>query len=358
MVSDSGIVTVAIQSLEMLNHLGKMSNATSDFFQELYSFKPEVVACSAISMIVSAALVPPVIGIVWYEKYVSRNQTILSRLNSLFLKLCLVCYPVMYMDTSRFIHGLTYPSAMCYASIAIKSAVFLSTLIILSIESIFHYRFITFKSQFPIIQDDLLTSICLRITLAISSALVFSRLYLPGRMPTNYYLCTGLDPNGGKGQGAYQREPKKTMTDIYLLYFVCLVYFAHSLMIVYQQVKVDIEMQRQRPLIGSDISSGRLYSRSLKDVFTLMMKMCLWIYSMILIGKVNTADPEELQTYPGLFNVIMLHAVIAPVMVGSVTVMQYVKCEGLRSFANRTMVTFLQDVRINLARFKLFSNNH
>ena len=250
------------------------------------------------------------------------------------------------MDNMRFIYGAVYPSFLCYTSIIIKGIAFVSTVIILSIESIFHYRFITFKSQFPIIQDDLLIRICWRITFAISTSFVLVRLYLPGRMPVNYYLCTGLDPNEGKGYGAYQKEPKKSAFDAYLLYFICLVYFCHSVMIVYQQVKIDIRAHQQQAKLMSGLVNGlndTLYRRNLKDIFMLMAKMSLWVYCMVVIGKINSANPEELQTYPGLFHVIVLHQIMNPCMVWAVTIMHYAKNQGLQSFAKRKIVSWWQD---------------
>ena len=37
-----------------------------------------------------------------------------------------------------------------------------------------------------------------------------------GEAPMNYYICAGIDPNKGEGEGNYQRHPKKYNATLFL----------------------------------------------------------------------------------------------------------------------------------------------
>ena len=325
-----------------------------DFFEGLYSFRIEVYLCALMSLTAAIVLAPAVFGIIWYDTYISRNQTLVSRLNSRFLLTCMAFYPPWLLDISRFLFSFgRYSDYICIPAIVLKSVVHSSTIILVCIETVFYYRLITLQSQFPIIQDDLLVTIFSRTTLCICSCLVFVRFYLPGRYPLNYHLCTGQDPNDGKGFGAYQNEPNKSKMDILMIYVMVPMYFVYSCLIVYHQVKIDIATSKRRQALRGNptvtcAGSYAMPDQGVKQMIVMIFKCGLWAYSMFTVGKVNNSNPEELRDYPGLFDVMMFHLIMPPFMIASVVIMQYMKSKGLRTFALREIRTRWQKLHSDL----------
>ena len=50
--------------------------------------------------------------------------------------------------------------------------------------------------------------------IAIWTSLVKS--FTVGEAPLNYYICAGIDPNKGEGEGTYQSHPKKYNASLFL----------------------------------------------------------------------------------------------------------------------------------------------
>ena len=61
-------------------------------------------------------------------------------------------------------------------------------------DAAFHYRFITFKSHFPLIKEDLVNAICVRMSLGMILYATFAKFYTAQRMPMAYYVCSGSKP--------------------------------------------------------------------------------------------------------------------------------------------------------------------
>ena len=50
--------------------------------------------------------------------------------------------------------------------------------------------------------------------IAIWTSLV--KRFTVGEAPLNFYICAGIDPNKGKGEGSYQSHPKKYNASLFL----------------------------------------------------------------------------------------------------------------------------------------------
>ena len=77
---------------------------------------------------------------------------------------------------------------------ACRHLVSANVFLILLVDAMFHYRFITFKSYFPLVKEDLVYSVCVRASMGMSLYAVFQRYYLSAKMPMAYHVCSGTNP--------------------------------------------------------------------------------------------------------------------------------------------------------------------
>ena len=100
--------------------------------------------------------------VIQYDNQINRRTTLLTRFNCTSLW-CLICYTLTILfDSVRFTTGIPMPPGLCtsrvYFTQAVRQLMAFTTLA----DTISHYRFLTFKSDFPIIKDDLVHRIFLR----------------------------------------------------------------------------------------------------------------------------------------------------------------------------------------------------
>ena len=100
--------------------------------------------------------------IIQYDNQINRRTKLLTRFNCTSLW-CLICYTLTILfDSVRFTTGIPMPPGLCtsrvYFTQAVRQLMAFTTLA----DTISHYRFLTFKSDFPIIKDDLVHRIFLR----------------------------------------------------------------------------------------------------------------------------------------------------------------------------------------------------
>ena len=88
-----------------------------DFFSNLVAFRPQHTVLIGTSAATSLALVLASVGIVWYDEYVNRNATLLSKLNSRFIIVCCLWTGPFAVDAVRFLTGIRMPSALCYSQV-------------------------------------------------------------------------------------------------------------------------------------------------------------------------------------------------------------------------------------------------
>ena len=100
--------------------------------------------------------------VIQYDNQINRRTTLLTRFNCTSLW-CLICYTLTILfDSVRFTTGIPMPPGLCrshvYFTQAVRHLMAFTTLA----ETVTHYCFLTFKSDFPIIKDDLVHRIFLR----------------------------------------------------------------------------------------------------------------------------------------------------------------------------------------------------
>ena len=101
-----------------------------------------------------------------------------------------------------------------------------------AISAAFHYRFITFKSAFPIVKENLIFWYSLRTALGLSLLNMLIKYHIPSLyMPRVYYVCSGQDPASGldtdqRFKWNYVFEPS-----------IILAYFVFSVLITREKYK-------------------------------------------------------------------------------------------------------------------------
>ena len=100
--------------------------------------------------------------VIQYDNHINRRTTLLTRFNCTLLW-CLICYTVTILfDTVRFTTGIPMPRGLCSTRVYFTQAVRQLMAFTTMADTVAHYRFLTFKSDFPIIKDDLVHRIFLR----------------------------------------------------------------------------------------------------------------------------------------------------------------------------------------------------
>ena len=92
--------------------------------------------------------------------------------------------------------SIVLSSISSLTSPACRHLVSANVFLILLVDAMFHYRFITFKSYFPLVKEDLVYSVCVRGSVGMSLYAVFQRYYLSAKMPMAYHVCSGTNPLG------------------------------------------------------------------------------------------------------------------------------------------------------------------
>ena len=102
-------------------------------------------------------------------------------------------------------------------------------------ETVSHCIFLAYKSQFPLIKDDLLTAFFTRIIAIISVALTCLRYMSPGKWPINFFICSGQDPNQS---GPYLDQPRKTKYDLAVILFINIIYVIGCIVVTVKKGRV------------------------------------------------------------------------------------------------------------------------
>ena len=209
-------------------------SAVLDYFEDFYSYNsynPHTVLVFMIG-IFSGILGP--ISVIWYERNCgNRFRTVLNQLFATEAWYILFYTLLIYIpDGLRFVIG-PFDDLFCDIHVVFQNTMWHCILLTADLMIILRYLFVFRIKNFAIIDDDLLAmSINLSIPI-ISIWIAIVRRFTPGRLPLYYYLCSGLDPNEGNGNGSYLAKfPKYNVGRIvvvvsFFLHLVMLPRFLH-----------------------------------------------------------------------------------------------------------------------------------
>ena len=138
------------------------------------------------------------LGIIWYEK--NGDHRYRTAINQLFSTISwLVVSYILLVFIPDGVRYLTGPlnETFCDLHNFMKNFFCISVLLILDCISLLRYIFIFKLSNFAVINDDLVAGFLQITVLVLSCWMALVKRVSVGRMPLNYYMCTGKDPTDG-----------------------------------------------------------------------------------------------------------------------------------------------------------------
>ena len=224
-----------------------------DFFEEMYSnsgLKQVTIFIFFFGAIFGLFLE---LGIIWYEKHEShRYRTAINQLFSTISWL-VVSYIILVFipDGIRYLTG-PFGETFCDGHNFLKN--FLCSCVLLTLDCIILLRYIfIFKlSNFAVIKDDLIAGF-LQITILIMSLwMALVKRISVGRMPLNYYMCSGRDPTSDEEIPGKVAKKYDTLSLLVIISFIVWV-FAAAKIFLYQR---KIEQSTRNIELGRIQSTG------------------------------------------------------------------------------------------------------
>jgi hypothetical protein len=182
----------------------------TDYFEEFFSrniSSPLTVSVYIFGLI--TGILGPLIAI-WYERNCgNRFRTAINQMYATGSWYLLAYTLLVYIpDGIRFAYG---PFGEVFCDIHVVTQNMLWPCLLLSFDAmiVLRYVFVFRMKNFAVINDDLLVRVLNFSIFTIATWTSFVRRHSLGRLPLHYYLCSGLDPNEGLGEGSYLALPPK-----------------------------------------------------------------------------------------------------------------------------------------------------
>ena len=313
-----------------------MANQT-DYFESLFDFQ----ACGIISTVVAlaTALVTVLAAVqsllvLRYDNHINRRANLLTKLNSPIHCLFVLYSPMKLVMCFRFVTGIPMNEYLCSAMTISRNFAGGFAADILVVDAVFHYRFITFKSQFPIIREDLVHTILVRSVFGLMLSVMVKKYHLSDQpMPLDYYICTGTKPETGqtKDYCAFRNATAQSKTDCDFQHCSCKMvdsmdnivavilvtcYLAHVLLLTYAKFKhYSADQIAGRPSAPESQASVTVWKRiawviqsqdpSIErnkisvDVGQLIIKMIFASVLVVFKKAFDFSGTEQLTVFPG-----------------------------------------------------------
>ena len=237
----------------------KINNSTNitiitDYFEEFFSrniSSPVTVSLYIFGLV--TGILGPLIAI-WYERNCgNRFRTAINQMYATCSWYLLAYTFLVYIpDGIRFVYG---PFGEIYCDIHVVTQNMLWPCLLLSLDTmiLLRYAFVFCMKNFAVINDDLIVRVLNMSIFALAIWTSFVRRQSPGRLPMHYYLCTGMDPNEGLGEGSYLALPPKYNAGRIIVVFT---FGLHLLMLpkfLYHELTT---LRKQRPIRIGTLQPG------------------------------------------------------------------------------------------------------
>lgn len=303
-------ISVVMKELETNDTRNTSFAIRQDFFHEVFSYES---LTSSTILIYGFGLVVGVFGpisTIWYERNCSnRFRTILNQLfatSAWYMLVCTIC--VLIPEGIRFFYG-PYGKTFCDFHVILKNILWSGVLLTLDIILILRYLFIFSLKNFGVINDDALARIFNSAVFFIAVWASCVKRLTPGRLPLNYYLCCGTDPDE---DGYPPTTPQKYNTGRIIVIVSVILHMILIPRIVYYQI-VTVGYQKPLPLgimdneAHNEIANIQQNSQKKKNnieslnknrtIFDLLTQVT-FIVSFIIIGAtIMISEGVESQKY-------------------------------------------------------------
>ena len=327
----------------------------NDFFEELYSdtvTKQATIITFIIGSVIGLLLE---FGIIWYERKGNhRYRTVINQMFSTvsWLVICYICF-VYTPEGIRYLAG-PFNATYCDALNCLRN--FFATCIVLTLDLIIVLRYIfIFKlSNFAVLDDDLIATFLQISILVLSFWFAMVKRLSVGKMPLNYFLCAGKDPNERHDPRSSLQEGSgkfDTTVILFCLSFILHI-FVHMKIFLYQRKVEHNEKNIKVGRLGDETKNGgqqgtRTQPRgstmpiSMADLTTQFLCLTFFAVNAGVVTALNKIHPEDLNSHQSRFLVYCHQIIFIAVALVGITAQYYAK---------NTMITkhILRSLRENL----------
>ena len=287
----------------------------TDFFEQLYSDTLLKKATLIIFFLGAIVGLISEVGIIWYER--NGNHQYRTVINQLFSTISwLVVAYILFVYIPEGIRYLTGPLNATYCDIHNFLKNFIWSCTILTLDGIILLRYIfIFKWKRATVNDNLIACF-LQFTILLASLWTAGvKKMSTGRMPLNYFMCAGMNPDSGiEGK----RHTKLDTLSILVIVSFVLHVFVFSKIFLYQR-KMEKKMMRiQLGCINSreEIKNRRRFMawtneictvapidkvsrlpKSMADLTTQILALTVHVVIAVLLIVMNGIEPVELNEY-------------------------------------------------------------
>ena len=257
------------------------------------------------------------VAIIWYER--NGNHQYRTVINQLFSTISwLVVAYILFVYIPEGVRYLTGPLSTSYCDIHNFLKNFIWSCTILTLDGIILLRYIfIFKWKRATVNDNLIACF-LQLTILLASLWTAAvKLMSKGRMPLNYYMCAGRNPDDDPETGA-RKHPKLDTLSILVCVSFALHIFVVSKIFFYQRkmeqkmesiqlgcINSKTENQNRNRILAwtSDICSFApmdkmsLLPKSMADLTTQILALTVHVVMAILLIIMNGIEPIDLNKY-------------------------------------------------------------
>ena len=329
----------------------KNVSTETDFFNDLYSDSSLKQATMAIFYTATIFGLILEFGVIWYERG-GGNQRYRTAINQLFSTLSwIVVSYILFVyipEGIRYLGGPLSP-AICDVQLFLKNVISASIVLNLNFITLLRYIFIFNLSNFAVINDNLIARFLQMTIFLLSVWTATVKKMSIGRMPMNYFLCAGKDPNKGHSGSIEMVVHKYESTGILVVLSFVLNICAFVKIFAYQR---KMEKSTQSIELGHIIPSrnnlpqptfpnpNKRHSitnvpKSMVDLTTQILIIIFQISFVVMVMVMNQVKPIDLNKYENRWMVYLVQIVAAAVALLGISVIYYVKNNSLPKAISR-----------------------
>ena len=286
----------------------------ADYFKELYS--DTILKQVALAVFFFGCIFGLIaeFGIIWYERNGKhRYRTVINQLISTVAWLIVSYILLVYIpDGVRYLTG-PLNATFCDIHNFLKNFIWICIVMTVDCNIVLRYIYIFKWTGFAVINDDRIARF-LQLTIAVVSLWMCTVKRMSfGRMPLNYFMCAGINPQAENYKNISDFNTQKFDTTGILVSVSYVLYIFVSAKIFLYQRKMDKKMERiQLGIINSSRSIGQPknlsritehttrssnLSKSMTDLLTQSIYIAFHSVFALLLFFMNRMRPTDLNDY-------------------------------------------------------------
>lgn len=331
-------------------------NEPEDFFKEMYSdsgLKRMTIWIFFFGSILGIIL--PV-GIIWYERNGNHNyRTVLNQLFSTIAWTTISYLILVYIPEGiRYLIG-PLPSTFCDIHHFLKNLLVCCFMLLFDCIICLRCIFIFKWGKFSVFDDNLVATFLQMSILALSFWMALVKRMSVGRIPLNYFMCAGKNPNEQNETEPTNSSPRQYDTTVLLVILSFALHLVASTKVFLYQRQMEkrtssIELgrmndtastenrnERRRKVAWEDSESNSVrrassLPKSMADLTTQMLCQTFLVVVSIVHTVMNNKKPGELNQYENRWLAYFNQIIFVSVALSGICFQYYAKNDGLRSF--------------------------